>query len=103
MIRFPKKREFIGTLKQNVKNFHICPFCNKKVENGIEMDDLNQLNKEEYFSYPHLHLHGKSLHGIFFYIDQNLGIRSIVVIKSIEIFRESKTFSQTIKKWSNPF
>ena len=99
----PKKREFIGKIKQNVKNFHICPFCRKNVEIGIEMDDLNQLNTEEYFPYPHLHLHGNPLHGMLFYIDKNLDIRGVTVIKSIEISRDSETFSQAIKKWSNPF
>lgn len=103
MVIIPKERKFIGNIKQNVKNFHICPFCKKKVEIGIEINDLNQLNKEEYFPYPHLHLHGNPLHGMLFYIDKNLDIRSIAVIKSIEISRDSETFSQAIKKWCNPF
>ena len=103
MIKFPKEREFKGKIKQNVKNFHICPFCRKSVEIGIEMDDIIQLNREEYFPYPHLHLHGNPLHGILFYIDKNLDIRSVTVIKSIEISRDSETFSQIIKKRCNPF
>ncbi|MFX1399559.1 MAG: hypothetical protein ACFFAS_21240, partial [Promethearchaeota archaeon] len=55
------------------------------------------------FPYAHLHLHGIPLHGLLCYIDAHATVRSSVVIKSIEISRDSNTFSQFIKKWANPF
>ena len=81
------------TIKRNVKNIHKCPLCNEKIEVGIEIDTLINLNEKNSFPYPHIHIHGNPLHAMLCYIDKNLTIRSKGVIKSIEISRDSTTFS----------
>jgi hypothetical protein len=93
----------LGEIKQNVKNFHICPLCKEKIEIGIEAETLEILIEKDHFPYPHIHLHGYPLHAMLCYIDKNLTIRSVGGIKSIEISRDSETFGQIVKKWSNPY
>jgi hypothetical protein len=92
-----------GEIKQNVKNIHVCPSCKEKIEIGIEAETLNKLLKKDHFPYPHIHLHGYPLHAMLCYIDKNLTIRNVGAIKSIEISRDSETFSQIVRKWSNPY
>ena len=79
----------------------ICPLCKKKVELGIENDILKQGLPNIYF--PHIHLHGEPLHSLICYINSELKVRNIGVIKSIEISRDSETFSEIMKKWTNPY
>lgn len=92
-----------GQVKKDVKNFQKCPICGKVFEIGIEWETLEELNKDEYFPYPHVHLHGTPLHAMLCYIDKNLTIRNVGKIKSIEISRDSETLSEIMRKWSNPF
>ena len=92
-----------GEIKQNVSNYHKCPVCGESFEIGIESDVLQKLNEDQYFPYPHLHLHGNPLHAMLCYIDKDLKVRTVGKIKSIEISRDSETFSQIMRKWSNPF
>ena len=103
MVIIPKNVKNVGEIKQNVKNIHNCPFCNENIEIGVEIDTLKKINEAQYFPYPHIHLHGNPLHAMLCYIDKDLKIRSVGVIKSIEISRDSETFSQIMKKWSNPY
>ena len=93
----------LGEIKQNVKNIHTCPLCKEKIEIGIEVETLERLIEKEHFPYAHIHLHGHPLHAMLCYIDKNLTIRSVGGINSIEISRDSETFGQIIKKWSNPY
>ncbi|KKM72221.1 hypothetical protein LCGC14_1422720, partial [marine sediment metagenome] len=37
------------------------------------------------------------------YVNKDLRVRNIGVIKSIEISRNSETFTQLMKKWTNPY
>ena len=99
----PKKIKYIGEIKKNVINIHVCPLCQEKIEIGIEIDTLKMLNEKAYFPYPHIHLHGDPLHAMLCYIDKDLKIKSTGVIKSIEISREHSTFRQIMRKWSNPY
>lgn len=103
MVIAPDKIKKIGEVKQNAKNIHVCPYCKEKIETGIELNTLRKLNKAQYFPYPHVHLHGNPLHAMLCYIDKQLVIRNISVIKSIEISRNSETFQELMKKWANPF
>ena len=98
-----RKVKNAGEVKKTVDRFHQCPVCGKKIELGVELDVLIKANEEQYFPYPHLHLHGNPLHAMLCYIDKDLKIRNIGKIKSIEISRDSETFSQIMKKWSNPY
>jgi hypothetical protein len=97
-----KPKDF-GEIKQNVKNYHNCPYCKEKIEIGIESNILEELHKNQKFPYPHVHIHGNPLHAMLCYIDKNLKIRSKGIIHSIEISRDSITFSLLVKKWSNPY
>jgi len=90
-------------IKKELRNIHRCPICNKKVKIGIEKSTLEVLEQEEMFPYPHLHIHGNPLHGVLFYIDGDLRVRSCSAIKSLEFSRDSKTFQELLKKWSNPY
>ncbi|MHA1437375.1 MAG: hypothetical protein ACTSPD_07330 [Promethearchaeota archaeon] len=103
MVQSSKNIKKFGEIKCNVKNIHICPYCKEKIEIGIENNVLKKLCEAEYFPYPHIHLHGNPLHAMLCYIDKDLRIRNIGVVKSIEIVRNSETFSQIMKKWSNPY
>ena len=93
----------IDEMKQNPNNMHECPLCGEKFEIGIENKTLIQLKERDYFPYPHIHLHGNPLHAMLCYIDANLCIRNVSVIRSIEVSRDSDTLSQIMKKWSNIF
>lgn len=99
----PKSRRNYGDLKQNIKNVQVCPLYKERIEIGMETDILKELSEYEKFPYPHIHLHGNPLHAMLCYIDRNLNIRSIGVIKSIEISRNFDTFKQFLMKWSNPY
>ena len=98
-----KEKRDIGEIKQNVKNIQVCPSCKEKFEIGIESNTLKELSEHEKFLYPHIHLHGNPLHAMLCYIDKDLNVRSIDVIKSIEISRNYDTFKQLMMKWSNPY
>ncbi len=98
-----KEHKNIGYIKQTLNIAHECPLCKEKILLGVELDTLQQLNQAQYFPYPHIHLHGNPLHAMLCYIDKDLKVRNTGVIKSIEISRDSETFNQLVKKWSNPY
>ncbi|MCK4780577.1 MAG: hypothetical protein KAT57_10335, partial [Candidatus Lokiarchaeota archaeon] len=78
-----------------------CPLCQDTFRIGIEHHILNTPSSDIYI--PHIHLHGSPLHAIVCYINPQLKIRNVGVIKSIEISRDSRTFKELMKKWSNPY
>lgn len=86
--------------KQKVQNI-ICPMCHEKMIIGVELSITMEGNPNIYF--PHIHIHGDPLHALICYINSELKMRNMGVIKSIEISRDSKTFSQLMKKWTNPY
>jgi len=88
-------------VKRKVRRTIICPECKKEVNLGIEEIELSKINK--FLNFPHLYLHGDPLHAIICYINSELAIRNIGVIKSIEISRDSETFTQLLNKWTNPY
>lgn len=98
-----KERKISGKIKQTLKNSYACPFCGKKFKIGLEYNILEVFKKDKLALYPHVHLHGNPLHGMVCYIDWQYNIRSIEVIKSIEISRDSETFGEIMSKWSNPY
>ncbi len=75
--------------------------CNEKIAIGVELNISRKSNSDIYF--PHIHLHGDPLHAIICYINSELKVRNIGVIKSIEISRDSQTFRELMKKWTNPY
>ncbi len=77
-----------------------CPVCNEDLEFGVELSVLNAIKQ---FPFAHIHLHGNPLHGMIIYIDANFKVRSVEPCESIEVNRDSQTFSQMLSKWSNPF
>lgn len=92
-----------GTVKEKLKNSHMCPECHQKIDLGVERETLQCLIEEEKFPYPHIHIHGDPLHAMLCYIDKDLRVRGISVVKSIEISRDSASFNEFFKKWSNPY
>ena len=90
-------------IRKEISSLHRCPICKKRVEIGVEKSVLKQLEEEEVFPYPHLHIHGDPLHAALFYIDRDLKVRSCSTIKSIEFSRDLGTFQELLKKWSNPY
>ena len=101
---FPdRKGKHTEQLKRTVSSFHRCPLCEQTIEIGVEWGVLKELNEGQKFPYPHIHLHGDPLHAMLCYIDKDLKVRSVGGIKSIEISRDSETFSHLIRKWSNPY
>ena len=88
-------------VKRKIKRRVICPECKKEVKLGIEEKELSEINK--FVSLPHLFLHGDPLHAIICYVNSELKTKNIGVIKSIEISRDSETFTQLLNKWTNPY
>ena len=78
-----------------------CPLCQEIFRIGIEHRILNNPSSDIYI--PHIHLHGSPLHAIICYINSGLQIRNVGLIKSIEIARDSETFTELMKKWANPY
>ncbi len=68
---------------------------------GIETQFTNKISIDIYI--PHIHLHGDPLHALICYINSELKIRNLGVIKSVEISRDSQTFRELMKKWTNPY
>ena len=87
-------------IKKNLNYSRKCPICLKKIRFGVELGFLKKVKR---YPYPHVVLHGKPLHALVAYIDASFEIRGIETIQSVEIQRNSETFSEIIKKWSNPF
>jgi len=75
--------------------------CKQTIELGIELKMKDYIKKSIYF--PHIYLHGTPLHGLLCYINSELKVRNVGIIKSIEISRDSATFSEIMKKWTNPY
>ena len=88
-------------MKHTCRRSIICPLCKKQIIVGVENCILK--NKRNDIHLPHIHLHGDPLHAIICYLNSKLDIRNIGVIKSIEISRDSETFTQLMKKWTNPY
>ena len=78
----------------------VCPTCKRKIKIGIEQSYKNSINR---FPYPHIVLHGNPLHALIVYLDSDFKVRGFEHAESIEIERNSETFNQLLKKWSNPF
>lgn len=90
-------------VRKELCNLHRCPICNERIKIGIEKNTLEMLEQGEMVPYPHLHIHGTPLHGVLFYIDRDLRVRSCSAINSVEFSRDSNTFQELLKKWSNPY
>lgn len=75
--------------------------CQQSIELGVELNIIRKEDSPIYF--PHIHLHGDPLHALICYINSELKVRNVGVIKSIEISRDSETFRQFMKKWTNPY
>ena len=103
MLITPEEIKIIKEMKENSNNYHECPYCKEKIKIGVEFDTKKKIHNKEKFPYPHLHLHGNPIHGMLCYIDSSLQVRSIGVIESIEISRDSDTLNQLMKKWANPY
>jgi len=88
-------------VKHTSKKSITCPLCNEKISIGVE--DLILKSKNINIHLPHIHLHGNPLHALLCYINSELEIRNVGVIRSIEISRDSETFTQIMKKWTNPY
>ncbi|MHA1602679.1 MAG: hypothetical protein ACTSVL_12215 [Promethearchaeota archaeon] len=87
-------------VKKSLKLAVECPLCHKKIRIGVEHGVIDNV---ENFPYPHAVLHGNPLHALIVFIDRDMNVRAKEVAESIEIKRDSDTFAQLMKKWTNPF
>ena len=97
------ERKKIELLKQNAKNHHTCPLCGEKIEIGFERGVLSKISEDDNYPFPHIHLHGNPLHAILCYVDKHSVVRGVGSVRSIEVSRDSDTFQQFMKKWSNAY
>ncbi len=95
-----KAYERIQEVKRTCKFALKCPECGQKISFGIELQDLE---KQNHFPYPHVILHGNPIHCLIAYIDSAFKVRGSESCNSVEIKRDQDTFGQLLKKWSNPF
>jgi hypothetical protein len=86
--------------KKKIKFYHKCPICQKKIDIQVEKNRLDNVSK---YPFPHIVIHGHPIHAIIVYVDKNLQIRGWEQAESIQFSRDSRTFGQILKKWSNPF
>jgi len=87
-------------LKKKSRMTAKCIVCGEDLEFGVE---LNVLENVKQFPFAHLIIHGNPIHALIIYIDANFKVRGVEPCESIEILRDSQTFSQMLSKWSNPF
>ena len=80
-----------------------CPFCKKEIEIGIKISVLKTLSPNQFLHCPHINIHGNPLHALICYFNTELYIRNVGVIKSIEFSRDSETFKEMLKNWTNPY
>ncbi len=80
-----QKTENTEKTVQKIRNIHRCPECNKNISISIDSKLLRKIKQEHRFPYAHLHLHGNPLHAMLCYVDSDLRVRSIKIIKSINI------------------
>lgn len=78
----------------------ICPFCKEEVTLKIQMMVLKNFISSFYS--PHIHLHGNPLHALVCYINKDLQVKNLGIIRNIEMSKDSETLTQLIQKWSNP-
>ncbi|MCP4762482.1 MAG: hypothetical protein GY870_11935 [archaeon] len=95
-----KENSLLNTLKKGTKYQVKCPICKESQKIGTELGYLRGVKD---FPFAHIHLHGEPIHALIVYIDKQLAIRGTEGCDSIEINKDSKTFQQILKKWSNPF
>lgn len=96
------KTKDLKEIKPTSKKYFKCPNCGILLKIEIDSSINEDLINPYQFIFPHLHIHGNPLHGTLCYLDRNLNIRSIEIIKNIEISRNFDTFQQLLNKWSNP-
>ena len=97
------ERKKIESIKKNAINLHTCPLCGEKIEIGFEKGVLSEISDCGNYPFPHIYLHGSPLHAMICYVDKHSVVRGLGGIRSIEISRDSDTFQQFMKKWSNPY
>lgn len=88
-------------IKVDISKNHTCPICKKGLQIGVENRTINDYKRNGMFS--HIILHGNPLHAMIVYRDWNNAVRTVECSKSIEISRDQKTFSEILRKWSNPY
>ena len=59
-----------------------CPICGEKIKISIQKEQLQNI---KHYPFSHLHIHGKELHGIIYYIDAHFKIRCFEPVKNIQI------------------
>ena len=100
MADISNERIAMNTLKKKLKYSIECPVCGKRQKVGVELGFLRDVNQ---YPFTHIHLHGNPLHAMIIYIDRQNNVRSVESGSSIEIKCSGETFTQIMKKWSNPF
>lgn len=100
MADISNERIVMNTVKKKLKYNIECPVCGKRQKVGVEMGFLRDVNQ---YPFTHIYLHGDPLHAMIIYIDRQNNVRSVESGSSIEIKCSGETFTQIMKKWSNPF
>ena len=87
-------------ITKEISTLHKCPVCSKDIAVRIEYETLKKVKE---FPLTHIVLHGDPIHALIVYIDRQFNIRSVEGCNSFNIERDSTSFQQIVKKWSNPF
>ncbi|MHA1819850.1 MAG: hypothetical protein ACTSU2_05575 [Promethearchaeota archaeon] len=99
-IQIQEDEKNIYIVKKKVRYNVLCPICKKKQDVGIELGLLKEVKQ---FPFAHIFIHGDPVHVLIVYIDKDLNIRGFEGCTSLEIKKEGNTFTNLLKKWSNPF
>jgi hypothetical protein len=90
----------VHEVKKSGKLATLCPICKNKIAFGVEKSLFADATQ---FPFAHVVLHGNPLHAMIVYLDANFSVRGVEQSNSIEVIKDQETFSQLIRKWSNPF
>lgn len=86
---------------EGAKDTHRCPLCGKNLRVKIDLEEIKRTSNDNGYPFPHLHLHGSPLHAMLCYVDKQGNVRTSGFVRSIAISRNSDTFQQLTKKFSN--
>jgi hypothetical protein len=92
--------EIIHPVRRSIAVAVTCPICSHHLKINMDRALFAQATM---FPVSHLVLHGTPLHALIVYLDADFKVRGAEGCHSIEIVRDSASFSQLVKIWSNPF
>ena len=86
--------------KYSIRFYKTCPICQAKISFKIEQKFFENAS---HYPFPHVFLHGNPIHALIAYVDKDHKVRGFESVKSVQLHRDSTTFTQLLQKWSDPF